>query len=100
MAEEKQFENKVKRYLKSKGIYYFKYFGNAYSTAGILDLTLCVNGRFVAVELKAEKGKTSILQNYNIEEIKRNGGIAIVLRPSGFDNFKKLIEELLNARTL
>lgn len=96
MAEEKTFENKVKRYLKSKGIYYFKYFGNAYSTAGILDLTLCVNGHFVGVELKAEKGKVSPLQEYNIKEIQRCGGKAIVLRPSGFDEFKKLIEELLN----
>jgi hypothetical protein len=96
IAEEKNFENKVKKWLKSKGIYHFKYFGNAYSTAGILDLTLCVNGRFVGVELKAEKGKTSILQDYNIKEIQRCGGIAIVLRPSGFDNFKKQIEELLN----
>lgn len=95
MAEEKSFENKVKRYLKSKGIYYFKYFGNAYSTAGILDLTLCVNGRFVGVELKAEKGKTSSLQDYNIKKIQESGGIAIILRPSGFEDFKKLIEELL-----
>lgn len=96
MAEEKQFENKVKRYLKSKNIYYFKYFGNAYSTSGILDLTLCVNGRFVAVELKSEKGKVSVLQEYNIKEIKRCGGIAIVLRPSEFEEFKILIESLLN----
>ncbi len=96
MAEEKQFENKVKRYLKSKNIYYFKYFGNAYSTPGILDLTLCVNGRFVAVELKSEKGKVSVLQEYNIKEIKRCGGIAIVLRPSEFEEFKVLIESLLN----
>ena len=94
--KEKQFENKVKRYLKSKGIYYFKYFGNAYSTPGILDLTLCINGRFIAVELKTETGKTSVLQDYNIKEIRRCGGIAIVLRPSEFENFKKMIEELLN----
>ena len=94
--KEKQFENKVKRYLKSKGIYYFKYFGNAYSTPGILDLTLCVKGRFIAVELKTETGKTSVLQDYNINEIRRCGGIAIVLKPSGFEKFKKMIEELLN----
>lgn len=100
MAEEKNFENKVKRWLRGKSIYYFKYFGNTYSTAGILDLTLCVNGRFVGVELKAEKGKVSPLQQYNIELIKKCGGIAMVLRPSGFDEFKNLIEELLNDKTL
>lgn len=96
MAEEKQFENKVKRWLKSKNIYHFKYFGNAFSTAGVPDLCLCVNGKFVAVELKAEKGKTSPLQDAHIEAIHNSGGIAIVLRPSGFDNFKKIIEVMLN----
>lgn len=95
MAEEKSFENKVKRWLKTKGIYHFKYFGNAFSTAGVLDLTLCVNGKFVAVELKAEKGKTSLLQEAHIKQIKNSGGIAIVLRPSEFENFKRTIEELL-----
>lgn len=96
MAEEKLFENKVKRWLKSKNIYHFKYFGNAFSTAGVLDLTLCVNGRFVGVELKAEKGKTSPLQDAHIQQIENSGGIAIVLRPSGFEEFKKTIERLLN----
>lgn len=100
MAEEKNFENKVKKWLKAKGIYYFKYFGNVYSTAGILDLTLCVNGKFVGVELKAEKGKTSSLQDYNIKKIQESGGIAIVLRPSGFEDFKKIIEDLLNDQTI
>lgn len=100
MAQEKQFENKVKKYLRDKNIYYFKYFGNAYSTAGILDLTLCVNGKFVAVELKSEKGKTSPLQNYNILKIQESGGIAIVLQPSGFEKFKDMIEELLHDQTI
>lgn len=95
MAEEKQFENKVKRWLKTKEIYHFKYFGNAFSTAGIPDLIACVKGRFVGIELKSEKGKTSPLQDYNLEAIEKSGGISIVLRPSGFDDFKSRIEELL-----
>lgn len=95
MAEEKQFENKVKHWLKAKNIYHFKYFGNAFTTAGVLDLTLCIKGKFVAVELKAEKGKTSPLQEAHIKQITDSGGIAIVLRPSGFEDFKKTIEDLL-----
>lgn len=95
MAEEKQFENKVKKYLKAKGIWHVKYFANSFTPVGIPDVLAVVNGKFVAIELKAEKGKTSPLQDYNIKEIERCGGIAIVLRPSGFEDFKKLIEELL-----
>ena len=94
MAEEKNFENKVKKFLKSKNIWYVKYFGNAYSTPGIPDLICCINGLFVAIEIKSEKGKVSMLQDYNIEKIKENGGIAFVLRPSEFENFKKYIGTL------
>lgn len=96
MAEEKNFENKVKQYLKSKGIWHVKYFANNFTPIGIPDILSVVNGRFVAIEIKAEKGKTSVLQDYNINEIKRCGGIAIVLRPSQFEKFKETIEALLN----
>lgn len=95
MGAEKNFENKVKKYLKSKGIWHVKYFANSFTPMGIPDVLGVVNGRFLAIELKAENGKTSPLQEYNINEIKRCGGIAIVLKPSGFETFKKLIEELL-----
>lgn len=93
--KEKQFENKIKKYLKSKGIWYVKYFANGFTKVGIPDLLAVVNGKFVAIEVKAEKGKLSTLQRYNIEAIKMCGGIALVLRPSGFEEFKNLIEELL-----
>ncbi len=95
MAAEKLFENQVKKYLRSKHIYYFKYFGNAYSTVGIPDLIMCVNGFFVATEIKSETGKVSELQKINIDLIKKSGGIAMILRPSEFDKFKELIERLL-----
>ena len=100
MAEEKNFENKVKRWLKSKGIYHFKYFANAFTPVGIPDLIACVNGRFVGIELKKQKGKTTPLQDYNLEQIKKSGGIAIVLRPSDFEKFKKNIEDLLNDKSI
>lgn len=96
MAEEKTFENKVKKYLKEKNIWHVKYFANTFTKVGVPDILACVNGKFLAIELKAEKGKVSELQEYNIDKIKESGGIAIVLRPSKFEEFKKLIEVLEN----
>ena len=52
---------------------------------------ICCNGYFVAVEVKAENGKPSDLQLYNIEQIKKAGGIAMVLYPNQFEEFKKII---------
>lgn len=94
MAQEKQFENKIKSFLKDNNCWVVKYFSNSYTKRGIPDLLACVNGHFVAIEVKASNGKPSELQIYNINKIKESGGIALILYPEGFEDFKKLIYEL------
>ena len=97
MAGEKLFENKVKAFLKNEGCYFIKTHGDRFSKAGTPDLIICCNGYFMGVELKAEKGRPSALQLYHIEEIKKAGGVAQVLYPKDFEEFKKLVKELKNA---
>ena len=92
---EKRFENKIKDFLKSKGAWYVKYFANAYTPSGIPDILVCLNGYFIAIEVKAENGKPSELQTYNLNKIARAGGIGILIYPSGFDNFKNYIEKVI-----
>lgn len=97
MACEKQFENKIKKFLKEQNCYYIKYWGGGqFTKSGVPDLLICCNGYFVAVEVKAENGKPSELQLYNIDEIKKAGGFAMILYPNQFDNFKKFIKLLKN----
>ena len=95
MASEKNFENKIKKYLKERDCYYVKYFANRMTKVGVPDILACVNGYFVGIEVKAENGVASDLQIYNIDQIKRAGGIAVIVRPSEWDQLKSLIEELL-----
>lgn len=95
MAAEKNFENRVKNFLKAQGCWFIKYWGGGqFTKAGVPDLLLCCNGRFIAVELKAPNGKPSPLQLYTIEEIKKAGGIALVLYPTDFEEFKAMIMDL------
>lgn len=94
MAQEKRFETKIKKFLDDKGCWYVKFFANNYTKRGIPDLLACVNGRFVAIEVKAENGTPSELQEYNIRKIKEAGGIAIILYPKDFEDFKNLIYRL------
>ena len=95
LAAEKNFQNRVERFLKSEGVWYLKYWGGGrFTKAGIPDLILCVHGYFVAVELKAEHGTPSELQLYTIRQIQDSGGFAIVLYPSGFDQFVDFIHDL------
>ena len=77
---EKNIENKIKNYLKSKGAYYVKYFGNQFSQVGVPDILACYKGRFIGIEVKNETGKTSMLQDINLQQIKDAGGISLVAR--------------------
>ena len=92
--KEKDFEKKVKAFLKDQGCWVLKTWSNGVQRQGIPDLLVCCNGFFVGVELKAEKGLPSDLQLWNIEEIMKAGGIAIVLYPDQFERFKDMILEL------
>ena len=92
--KEKPFETKIRKFLDSEGCYCFKVWGGGYQQAGIPDLLICVNGYFVAVEVKGERGKPSDLQLHNIERIKKAGGVAMILYPKDFDGFKDLIHKL------
>ena len=96
MAAEKQFENKVKKYLKSKGAYLIKYWGGAaFTKSGVPDLLVCLDGWFLGIELKAPKGKPSELQLYNLRQIEKAGGIALLLFPKDYGQFERFIEHLL-----
>lgn len=97
MAGEKLFENKIKEFLTTlPKTWFFKYWAGPYSKAGIPDIIACVNGKFVAIEVKAENGKPSALQVRNIELIRASGGKAYLLYPKDFESFKNDMRELFS----
>ena len=98
MAKEKVFENKIKSYLKSIGAYFIKTHGDRFSKVGTPDILACVNGQFVAVEVKAENGKPSELQLHHIEQIRKAGGVAYILYPKDFEEFKTQMTSLFSER--
>lgn len=95
MAKEKQFENKVKKFLEENGCYYIKHFANAFTKSGIPDILASVNGYFIGIEVKAENGKPSALQIHNLKKIDESGGLAILLYPDDFEIFKMLVIALI-----
>ena len=82
---------KVRKHLKMlPNLWFFK--ASERSLAGIPDFILCVNGIFVALELKREsKSKISRLQSHNLELINKSGGLGIVVNP---DNWVKILAVL------
>ena len=92
--KEKSFENQIKLYLTDCGAWFVKYFANRNTRIGIPDILSCVEGYFLAVEVKVEKNKPSNLQRYNVQRIQKAGGFAIILYPKNWNLFVELIKAL------
>lgn len=93
MAAEKNFENRLKQYLKTYGCYFLKYWaGAAYTKSGIPDLLVSSDGWFLGVEVKADNGEPTLLQLYNLRKIRESGGYGVLLYPKDFERFKKFNE--------
>lgn len=94
MAQEKNFENKIKKFLKDNNCWYVKFFANRMTKSGVPDILACVNGYFVGIEVKAKNGMPSELQYWNRNKIRESGGISIILYPEQFEEFKTLIMKI------
>lgn len=110
MADEKNFENKFKRWLESQGIYrlgtpqqnmkvkpcgyYEKRHGSMYTGSGLPDMHIVINGVSLEVELKAHNGRLSEHQRQKINQIRQAGCMALVAKPSDFDALKNHIERM------
>lgn len=91
---EKTFENQVKAFLKDEGCWVLKTWSNGIQRQGVPDLLVCCNGYFLGIELKNEVGHPSDLQMWNVREIRKAGGFAIVLYPSAFERLKAFVKDL------
>jgi Holliday junction resolvase len=89
---EKLVKNKIKVILQDGGVYYAMPIGSGYGNAGVPDFLACVNGRFLAVEAKAGKGKTTALQDMHLEKIKTAGGVSMVVNELNLDQLKETIK--------
>lgn len=94
MTPEKNFETKIKRMLTDQGCYFIKHFANRNTAAGVPDILACVNGEFLGIEVKSDSGNPTDLQLHHIEKIRKAGGLAFVVYPSGFDQLTDIVIRL------
>lgn len=81
----------VRKILDAADVYYFSPAANGFGRAGIPDIICCMNGLFVALELKAGKGKTTALQDREIAAINTHGGKAYVINEANIDDVYEII---------
>jgi len=90
---ERDIVNRIMRYLKTVDrCFAWKEHGGAYSTAGIPDIIVCYNGRFVAFEVKTESGRLTKLQEITIQRIRDAKGAAF--KVTSVEEVKMILEHL------
>ena len=57
-------------------------------------MQISIHGVSLDVELKTEKGRVSPLQYQKIAQMQQGGCMALILRPSDFEEFKKLVRRI------
>ena len=75
---EAKIQSKILKELKKRDIYAVKII--TANRNGVPDILACVNGRFVAIEVKTPRGRVSLVQEFHLGLIDAAGGTAIVAK--------------------
>ena len=84
-------KDKVVKILKQYGVYYFFPVTGGLGMSGIPDIICCHNGRFIAIECKAGKNKTTALQDAHLARIRAAGGVAVVINEENVNGLAETI---------
>ena len=89
---ESRVKDKVKKLLDEHGVYYFMPATGGYGRSGVPDIVGCYLGQFFGIECKAGKNKPTALQEKNLADIRKAGGIAMVVNE---ENMHDVREQLI-----
>ena len=95
-------EGKVKKagraIMTKMGMYHFPAFSGGYGRSGVPDDIGCHLGVFVAVEYKAKGGKPTALQLKNMDDIRKSGGVALLVDETNVHQLEELINNEIQSR--
>jgi len=91
---ESKVKKQVKKILDDLGAYHFSPMMDGYGRSGVPDIIACYKGRFIGIECKSGDNKPTLLQLRNIDDIKRNQGLAIVINEGNIESLLALVKEI------
>lgn len=112
-CKEKSIENKLRKWLASKGVYAFgvlkqhktvpdigyhhKLFNGGYMcTSGVPDLSVTIHSIDIRIECKQEKGLLSCQQKRILEQIINSGGYGFILKPSNYNDVICFLQAIID----
>jgi hypothetical protein len=93
---EKKVKDKCVKLLKAHDVYYFFPATHGFGRSGVPDIICCVAGKFLAVECKAGGNKPTALQEKEMADIRKQGGIAIVVNEDNLTLLGSILRGLLD----
>ena len=84
-------KKRIRKILDEMGAYYAMPIGTGYGNSGVPDFLVCANGRFVGIEAKAGKGKTTALQEAHLSRIRGAGGTAVVINEDNIHTLREVL---------
>ena len=94
LTPEAKVKRDVAKILDRYNVYYFFPPANGYGRQGIPDIICCIHGHFLAIECKAGKGTTTVLQEREIAKIKQHGGTVMVVNEHNQEELITLLTKL------
>ena len=85
----------VKKILDEFAVYHFSPAANGYGRVGIPDIICCVSGFFLAIECKACKGTTTLLQDRELNAINEAGGACLIINETNVESLRLILPNLL-----
>lgn len=92
MTPEGKVKAKVKKALAEIGAYYAMPMGTGFFSSGVPDFLVCYEGKFYGIECKANGNIPTALQLKHLEDIRKTGGVALVVDESNVNQLKELIK--------
>lgn len=90
---------KVHAALKAAGAYAVNYIGGNYASNGTPDILACLDGRFIAIEAKAGRGKPTQLQLKALRQIDEAGGLALIINETNLDYLQGCLCDVRQAQS-
>jgi Holliday junction resolvase len=92
MTPEAKVKKAVTKILKDRGAYYFTPVTSGFGQSGVPDIIACFHGKFVGIECKAGKNHPTALQQKNLDDIGKAGGVSVVINENNIDNLVGILK--------
>ena len=94
MKPEAKVKKKVVAQLKLMNAYYFYPVTGGYGRSGVPDIVGCFGGNFFGIECKAGSNEPTPLQQKNLEDIEKQGGIALIVNEENVGDVGQLLSSV------